>query len=61
MEIYSLKENILIHKKYIHSRKLFIRSRNYIHFKEIILIQGIIFIQFKEIIFTQGIVFIQGN
>ena len=40
------QENIFIHKKYIHSRKLY--SFNELHsFKDLIFIQGIIFIQGK--------------
>ena len=53
-EINSFKEHIFIHKKGIFIRGNYIRSRNYIHLKE--LISSLI-----EIIFIQGNVFIQGN
>ena len=59
--IVNFQGNIFTQRKCIHSKKLFVRSRNYIHFNKIIFIEGILFIQFKKIIFIQGIAVIQGN
>ena len=52
--IYAASKNIYLFTKSIIIRGNYIRSRNYIHFKELIS-------SFNEIIFVQGNIFLQGK